>query len=518
MRRCEWNCLLALTIVSSLTTAAEPSSRPPAAKQVGCTVGTHVVAKAARLPLRVKGTVVANAPLGVVCQVRERRGEWIWLGRGWARQADVVPLAEAADFFAREVYRASTPAAYVGRCLGFLQEGQTLAALADAQSALRLNHRFAAAYAARSTVFAAEHDWDRALEDLDDAIRLEPTVAIYYCLRGQLLERIKRPHKAVRDFERALDLDPGLAAAHAHWGAICLAAGDEQRAMAECRAALRHDATDSLAHHTRGKCWFNRGEYGRAIAALNEAIRHDPDLAAAYVDRGRSRARLGAHAAALADFDAAIQLDGKLAEAFEGRAYAHYMLGDFDESLADRAVAHNLRPRPVPAANQPPAGATAGQQPTGQQSTAQPSAGQTANTSTASLPDWTNRFPKSAPTDNSNGTTTTTSDASRGWRAEAASANNAAWRAATSTDERYRNAERAIEFAERACNLSDWKSAEYLDTLAAAYAEAGDFDRAIEWEQKAMDLAPGRATFQKGAHERLELFRAGKPYREARGQ
>lgn len=516
MRRIEWSCLLALTFIASTAMAQERrAARPAASKSARWPLGTKVVAKRDRLPLLVKGTVVATAPLGVIWQVRERRGEWLWLGRGWARQDDLVPLSEAADYFAREIQRASNPAAYVARCLGFLEDGQALAALADAQSALGLDHRFAAAYVARSQVFAADHDWDRALEDLDDAIRLAPTEATYYCLRGQLLERRKRPHKAVRDFERALDLDPGLAAAHSQWAAIFLAAGDDKRALAECEAALLHDATDSLAHHTRGQCWFNSGEYTRAIASLNEAIRHDPGLAAAYVDRGRCHARLGALADALADFNISIRLDDKSAEAYEGRAYAHYLLGDFDEALADRTTAQKLRP--TPADNQT-ATATNAAQPAGQQPAGQPVVGQVPNAPAADAPAWANLFSAPAANPTANNTMPATVESGQARRTEAAKANNAAWRAATSTDERYRNGDRAIEFAERACNLSDWKSAEYLDTLAAAYAEAGDFEHAIEWEQKSMELAPERAALQKGARERLELYRAGKPYHEERSR
>jgi hypothetical protein len=52
-----------------------------------------------------------------------------------------------------------------------------------------------------------------------------------------------------------------------------------------------------------------------------------------------------------------------------------------------------------------------------------------------------------------------------------------------------------------------------LGTLAAAYAEAGDFDKAVEWQGKANKLYTGAEDRKKG-EERLKLYRDKKPYRE----
>ena len=51
------------------------------------------------------------------------------------------------------------------------------------------------------------------------------------------------------------------------------------------------------------------------------------------------------------------------------------------------------------------------------------------------------------------------------------------------------------------------------DTLAAAYAEAGNFAKAIEFEEKALSL-PGSEAYKDDFKRRLELYRSGKPYRE----
>lgn len=92
--------------------------------------------------------------------------------------------------------------------------------------------------------------------------------------------------------------------------------------------------------------------------------------------------------------------------------------------------------------------------------------------------------------------------------------NNAAWLRATCEDERFRNGKKAVELATKACELSEWKNPSGLDTLAAAYAEAGDFDAAIKYETTAIGLKAKDAEFVKAANERLALFRDRKPYRE----
>jgi hypothetical protein len=90
--------------------------------------------------------------------------------------------------------------------------------------------------------------------------------------------------------------------------------------------------------------------------------------------------------------------------------------------------------------------------------------------------------------------------------------NQLAWIMATCPDPRYRNAREAVAHGTKACELRAWKSWGYIDTLAAAYAEAGDFEQAVKWQTKAVELA-GKNDKQ-AVREHLELYKAGKPYRE----
>lgn len=67
--------------------------------------------------------------------------------------------------------------------------------------------------------------------------------------------------------------------------------------------------------------------------------------------------------------------------------------------------------------------------------------------------------------------------------------NNLAWVLATSPKDDIRNAKEAIEFATEACEVTEYKAAHILSTLAAAYADSGDFDMAKKYSQQAVDLA-----------------------------
>ena len=92
--------------------------------------------------------------------------------------------------------------------------------------------------------------------------------------------------------------------------------------------------------------------------------------------------------------------------------------------------------------------------------------------------------------------------------------NNLAWVLATCPDDRLRDGRKAVEYASKACAL-DGKKAYNLGTLAAACAEVGDFGRAVEWQQKALDLREGYSDEDvEKAKQRLKLYQDGMPYHD----
>ena len=96
---------------------------------------------------------------------------------------------------------------------------------------------------------------------------------------------------------------------------------------------------------------------------------------------------------------------------------------------------------------------------------------------------------------------------------DASAVNGRAWIWSTCPDIRYRDGKKAIESAAKACELTQSKDAYLVDTLAAAYAETGDFEAAVKRQTEAIRLLTdeqGRDDFS----TRLKLYHEKKPYRQ----
>ena len=95
-----------------------------------------------------------------------------------------------------------------------------------------------------------------------------------------------------------------------------------------------------------------------------------------------------------------------------------------------------------------------------------------------------------------------------------AAENNLAWLLATNPDASIRHRDRALELATRANQLSGGGNATVLRTLAAAYANAGQFSRAVEVGQLALSLTDRESPLAKALQQEIAGYQAGLPYRE----
>jgi FimV-like protein len=66
--------------------------------------------------------------------------------------------------------------------------------------------------------------------------------------------------------------------------------------------------------------------------------------------------------------------------------------------------------------------------------------------------------------------------------------------------------------ATKACEVTEYKEGHILSTLAAAYAESGDFEKAREWSKKAIEI--GREDQKEALSKELASYMEDKPWRE----
>jgi Tfp pilus assembly protein PilF len=94
--------------------------------------------------------------------------------------------------------------------------------------------------------------------------------------------------------------------------------------------------------------------------------------------------------------------------------------------------------------------------------------------------------------------------------------NNLAWLLATSPDEKLRDGKRAIDLATEACEVTEYKLPHILSTLAAGYAETGDFETAKQWSTKAIELSDDK--IRDALQKELESYQVGKAWRELQNE
>jgi tetratricopeptide (TPR) repeat protein len=285
--------------------------------------------------------------------------------------------------------------------------------------------------------------------------------------------------QAVAQYEAALAVKHDLAPALYNLGVAQAQLGDLDGAAQRFTAAIAVNPFLPSAHYNLGLVRVQQGSLSEAAEAFSEALRITPDYSNAHTNLGLVLTRQGRLSEAAEQFAAAVQQNPADAEAHAQLALVLALRGDLPRAEAEYRQAVALRP----ASGRYYCGL--GQVLLGEHRDQQAQAAYR-----------------------------------EGLRLEPGSAENAdrlAWQFATCADRRLRSGILAVHFAEQACQATDFRRPEYLDTLAAAYAEAGRFDQAEAAARQALALADrsARPGFEAQVRARLELYRKHQAFGDA---
>jgi tetratricopeptide (TPR) repeat protein len=365
-----------------------------------------------------------------------------------------------------------------------------------------------------------------AIQDLERAIKMDPAmgdahylIARLHTLPGGDLDRarkaadlaVEHSKQDTRAHARALVMRANL---------IPLKASpktDEEKREAEkanhqrltdYAAAIKAAPADDEAYNARGKFYLVEGKYQEAIKDFDEALKADPENLEARLLRARAYQQTGDAKKARAEVDEVLKDRPGVVAALELRASLAAGDRDFKQAIAD--LEELLKIAPDNATLLAQIGIL-------YQGTKQPRAA--IEKFDAALKQDKGLFMALRGR----------ADAylSIGKQAEAISdyeqaikvnpkdsgvLNNLAWVLATSPNEKLRDGKRAIELATTACEVTEYKEAHILSTLAAAYAESGQWDEAVKWSKKAVEL--GGEGIDEQLKKELASYEQKKPWRE----
>ncbi len=294
----------------------------------------------------------------------------------------------------------------------------------------------------------------------------------------ELCQQIQAASSADKDTKYANNL---LSWAYNKRGEARADTGQEAEALADFEQSLKLDANRWQALHNRGVSYGMAGNLDGALADFNRVVQLNPNFSKALYNRGELRFKRGDLQGAIADYSAALRVNPQDGGYLTSRGFAYYSRNDYRNAMRDYNQALQID------SNNAEAYTLRGDAQADQAQFAQAVSDYQA--AVRVNPNYGRVYQSSA------------------------------WLRATSPAQQFRNTEVALRNAQKAIDLDGESDYRYLDTLAAAQANAGQFEDAKATQARAIEAAAAaKLPAQTAARlqERLKLYEANRPYRDVR--
>lgn len=393
---------------------------------------------------------------------------FVYGNRGWIYANKGLDDQAIRDF--SESIRLNAEPAYVfwDRALAYHRKGEFEKALSDYGEAISRDPNLADAYHNRGQILADRGDWARAIAEYSEAIHCDPRNDQFFVDRGMAFAGNNELDNAITNFDMALKLNRTHAGAYIQRAAAYGRKGDWTKGLVEVSSAIQQLPDAPQLRYARAMIYLDRGTVEEAIADCNEALRIAPDYDLGFLTRARAQTLDRNWDEVLRDAASALELNPDLALAHYLRGRAFTAKREFDQAISEFNEALRINPAFQwaifwRAENY--------------------SYRREYSRALGDLRQALEQFPRSVTTHL-----------------------GLAWFLATCPDPTYRNGAEAVAESLQTCEKSYWGDWAAVDVLSAAYAEHGDFDRAIEFANLALSL-PGLSPKDRVlVEERLSLY------------
>jgi tetratricopeptide (TPR) repeat protein len=428
-----------------------------------------------------------------------------------------------------------------------VDSGQHAEALAELEKSLALNPYYAKAHNDKGYVLFKMGKYQEAVSCFEKALQLDPELAMAYSNYGFVLESMGRIDEAISRYNRALEINPMLTNAMCNLANVFRVQGKLDKAGEYYRKALEIKPYLTEARSNLGVVLQGQGSIDEAISYFRKALETEDDYVPAHYNLGLAFQSQGKIDEALDCFEKAIQLQDDYVPAHYSLGTVFQSQGNIDQAISQYRKVLQLSPDHTNAyyslgvatamkghsveaigyfresLNRSPNNADAHYNLAGLLSGSGelPEAAKHYNEALRIKPDHFKAQANLAGVLVKLGRIPQALDLYYRMLKvnpqQVGVLNIIAWILATSDDVNVANPTRAINFAQKACELTNYEVPQLLDTLAAAYAAAGEFGKAVETAEKAVQSASAadNVILAERIGKRLELYKQNRPYRDS---
>lgn len=346
----------------------------------------------------------------------------------------------------------------------------------DYDRALKLDPGNVEAWQARALNYVEQGELAKAAEDFASLLKQHQDNVPALLALGEVLTNMEKYDEARKQIDKAIQLQPESSLGYTMRARLHLAQDDLKAAAADLDRALVLDPRDLAALLIRARVRQEQGELAAAKDDVERVLILSPDLPQGLILRSLIMAAQGKHLDAITDMQAALEKDPTNVS-WRLQLGSYYLQGRWPTKAIEIFTKILDEDETNVIARQ-----------------ARADTFLNVGKHVEAIADFELAL-KEQPDDDG-------------------VLNNFAWVLATSPEDELRNGKRAIELATKACEVTKYEKPHILSTLAAAYAETGDFETATKWSRKAVELGAKEKEVDDQLKKELESYEQKKPWRE----